>query len=126
MKQPVPSMQSMQLLRQAARTLAALPADAFTKPAAVRSVWPEMIRGSYIVITGTLKNSGSRPTLRQIDEMDNVLACLAGLDETARRLLWARACGVQWRKLEQMFGRSRTSLNRDLHAALRAFQNNLA
>ena len=116
------TMLDMRHLQQAAQTLARLPSDGFTKSAGMRSPWPEMIRGNYIVIAGTRRNSQCRPTPQQIDEMDLVLDCLTDLPAPARRLLWARACRVRWHKLEIMTGRSRSSLHRDLQRALRQFQ----
>jgi len=112
------TMLDMRHLQRAARTLAALPVDAFTKPAGVRSCWPEMIRGNYIVIDGTRRAGVCRPTSQQIDEMDRIFLCLADLPLSARRLLWARACQIRWRKLEMITGRSRSSLHRDVQHAM--------
>ena len=112
------TMLDMRHLQRAARTLAALPVDAFTKPAGVRSCWPEMIRSNYIVVDGTRRAGICRPTSQQIDEMDRILLCLADLPLSARRLLWARACQIRWRKLEMITGRSRSSLHRDVQHAM--------
>jgi len=112
------TMLDMRHLQRAARTLAALPVDAFTKPAGVRSCWPEMIRGNCIVVDGTRRAGICRPTSQQIDEMDRILLCLADLPLSARRLLWARACQIRWRKLEMITGRSRSSLHRDVQHAM--------
>ncbi|MEL0142325.1 MAG: DUF6362 family protein [Alphaproteobacteria bacterium] len=112
------TMLDMRHLQRAARTLAALPVDAFTKPAEVRSCWPEMIRGNYIEVDGTRRAGICRPTSQQIDEMDRILLCLADLSLSARRLLWARACQIRWRKLEMITGRSRSSLHRDVQHAM--------
>jgi len=116
------NMLDMRHLQQAARTLAALPVDGFTKPAGMRSCWPEMIRGNYIEVDGTRRNAACRPTSKQIDEMDRILSCLADLPLPARQLLWARACQIRWRKLEMITGRSRSSLHRDAQMALRQLQ----
>jgi len=112
------TMLDMRHLQRAARTLAALPVDAFTKPAGVRSCWQEMIRGNCIVVDGTRRAGICRLTSQQIDEMDRILLCLADLPLSARRLLWARACQIRWRKLEMITGRSRSSLHRDVQHAM--------
>jgi len=116
------TMLDMRHLQRAARTLAALPVDGFTKPAGVRSCWPEMIWGNYIVVDGTRRAGVCQPTSQQIDEMDRILLCLADLPLPARRLLWARACQIRWRKLEMITGRSRSSLHRDVQQAMGQLQ----
>jgi len=80
------TMLDMRHLQRAARTLAALPVDAFTKPAGVRSCWPEMIRGNYIVVDGTRRAGICRPTSQQIDEMDRIFLCLADLPPVSQTI----------------------------------------
>lgn len=106
-------------VRRAAITLRCLPADARLKPMGLRSAWPEIKREMAVIYGDTRRAIGPRPTPEAIDDMDRLLDGLAALPAAPRRLLWARANGVRWAQLSAMTGRSRTSLNRDLKAALR-------
>lgn len=106
-------------VKRAAITLRCLPVDARLKPLGLRSAWPEMKREMAVIYGDTRSAEGPRPTPEAIDDMDRLLDGLAALPAAPRRLLWARANGVRWAQLCAMTRRSRTSLNRDLKAALR-------
>ncbi len=106
-------------MKRAAITLRCLPVDARLKPLGLRSAWPEMKREMAVIYGDTRSAEGPRPTPEAIDDMDRLLDGLAALPAAPRRLLWARANGVRWAQLCAMTRRSRTSLNRDLKAALR-------
>jgi hypothetical protein len=106
-------------VKRAAITLRCLPVDSRLKPLGLRSAWPEMKREMAVIYGDTRRAEGPRPAPEAIDDMDRLLDGLAALPAAPRRLLWARANGVRWAQLCAMTGRSRTSLNRDLKAALR-------
>ncbi|MDO9499789.1 DUF6362 family protein, partial [Falsiroseomonas sp.] len=53
-----------------------------------------------------------------ISRMDEALDWLFGIEAGARRILWARAMGVPWRRLEDMDGRSHVTLKRVQDRAL--------
>jgi hypothetical protein len=72
-----------------------------------------------VIYGDTRRAVGPRPTPEAIDDLDWLLDGLATLPAAPRRLLWARATGLRWAQLCAMTGRSQTSLNRDLKAALR-------
>lgn len=113
--------QIFQQIRQAAWTLQSLPADPQSRPAGLRSAWPEMFRKSMVIYGGTRRNMGLRPSPKAIDEMNEMLDVLARMTPCERRLIWARANGVKWLRLVHFTGRSRTSLHRDLKIALEKF-----
>lgn len=108
-------------VKRAARTLRQMPHDVRSRPAGLRSVWPEMKRELHIISSTTRRAAPLRATPAAIDDMDSVLTILAMMRPAARRLLWARANGVRWAALGAVSGRSRTSLNRDFQMAVAAF-----
>ena len=105
-------------LSDAAMTLARMPNDVRTRPASLRSAWPEMQRGCRFTYGATRLTSRHRPTPAQIDQLDQMIQLLWHLSPSARRLVWARACRIPWALLVARMGRSRTSLNRDFRNSL--------
>lgn len=103
---PVPA-----LLREAADTLRRLPRG-LARPRL--SNWPEVVRDSVPVLGAaeTVSRRLSPPSPQAIDRMDRTLTWLLACDEEARRLVWARATGIAWRKLEDMDGRSHVTLRK--------------
>ena len=99
-------------------TLARLPRTAGTRPAGMRSAWPEMIRDSRFTIEATRRVTAARPSPKAIDDLDRLAMLLWQLPPHQRQLLWARACGVRWAELCHRHRRSRTTLNRDHRRAL--------
>jgi hypothetical protein len=47
-----------------------------------------------------------------ISKADETVVWLLWLDDAARRIVWAQASGIAWRQLENMDGRSHTTLRR--------------
>ncbi|WPZ36251.1 DUF6362 family protein [Thalassobaculum sp. OXR-137] len=99
------------LLREAADTLRRLPRGV-AKPRL--SSWPEVVRDSVSLLAAP-DGAGRRPSPpspQAIDRMDRTLGWLLSCDEEARRLVWARATGISWRRLEDMDGRSHVTLRK--------------
>lgn len=99
------------LLREAADTLRRLPRGV-AKPRL--SSWPEVVRDSVSLLAAA-DGAGLRPpppSPQAIDRMDRTLVWLLSCDEEARRLVWARATGISWRRLEDMDGRSHVTLRK--------------
>lgn len=98
-------------LEEAAETLKRMP-PGLRRPRLTS--WPDVVRDS----AGLLGPSPDRrtrpaaPTPGAIDRMDRALLWLLACDAEARRLVWARACRVPWRKLEDMDGRSHVTLRK--------------
>jgi len=98
-------------LEEAAETLRRLPAG-LRRPRLTS--WPAVVRDS----AGLLAPSSDRrtrpaaPTPGAIDRMDRALLWLLACDDEARRLVWARACRVPWRRLEDLDGRSHVTLRK--------------
>ena len=99
------------LLKEAADTLRRLPRGV-TKPRL--SSWPEVVRDSVAMLSAsdTAGRRPSPPSPQTIDRMDRTLVWLLSCDEEARRLVWARATGISWRRLEDMDGRSHVTLRK--------------
>lgn len=103
---PVPA-----LLREAADTLRRLP-SALARPRL--SSWPAVVRDSAAALSGSdsVRRSPIPPSPQAIDRMDRALGWLLSCDEEARRLVWARATGISWRRLEDLDGRSHVTLRK--------------
>lgn len=101
---PVPA-----LLREAADTLRRLP-RAVARPRL--SSWPAVVRDSAAVLVGAETGRRAPPPPQAIDRMDRTLGWLLSCDDEARRLVWARATGVSWRRLEDLDGRSHVTLRK--------------
>ena len=96
-------------LEDAAATLRALPRDSLK---AHLTSWPEVVRDSVSLLAASdrTRTRPPAPHPRAIDRMDEILSWLLACEEVERRILWARACKVPWRKLEALDGRSHTTL----------------
>lgn len=103
---PVPS-----LLEEAADTLKRLP-SAMARPRL--SSWPEVVRDTaqHLASGESERRRRIPPAPEAIDRMDKTLAWLLACDDEARRLVWARANRIPWRKLEDLDGRSHVTLRK--------------
>ena len=107
-------------LETAAVVLHRLPRQDDEGPAGSRSAWPEMLRASHEVASGTRRSGMARPSPAEITAMEEIIALLWSVKSRQRQLLWARACRVRWAPLQTRYRRSRTTLNRDYRKALLA------
>jgi Domain of unknown function (DUF6362) len=114
----------MAALVEAADTLRRLPKSSLQNRL---TSWPEVVRSSAELFSGEkhARNRLSPPTPDAIDRMDAVLVWLLPLAIDQRRMLWARACGVPWRRLEDMDGRSHVTLRKIYNAGLAAILQRL-
>ena len=110
--------QTKQRLTAAARTLVRLPRSYLDRPGRPQSGWPEMQRTARLCVTDTRRASLPVPSPQAIDDMHEVIDALYTLSPAARKLLWARACGLPWAQLQLRLGGSRTHLNRRYRLAL--------
>ncbi|MCR9256281.1 MAG: DUF6362 family protein [Alphaproteobacteria bacterium] len=97
-------------LKEAAQTLRRLPRQRLQS---AMTSWPDVVRQSaeaYGFEKASFRPIPPRPD--QISRMDEALPWLFSLDAEIRRIVWARAAGVPWRKLEMMDGRSHTTLRK--------------
>ena len=97
-------------IKEAADTLKRLPRG-YVKPRV--TYWPEVVQSSVHSFGGArMANRLAAPSPRAIDRMERVLGWLFHCDDDARRIVWARACGVPWRRLEDIDGRSHVTLRK--------------
>ena len=109
----------------AARTLARLPRSYLDRPGRSQSGWPDMQRAARLCLTDTRRASQPVPSPQAIDDMYQVIDALYTLPPAARKLLWARACGLPWAQLQMRLGGSRTHLNERYRLALTSLTNSL-
>lgn len=98
------------LLKEAADTLRRLP---MPRIRAAVTKWPDVVQDTV----EALYTTGERPRLAApmpaaIDRMELCLVWLLACSIEQRRVIWARACGVPWRRLEDMDGRSHVTLRK--------------
>lgn len=97
-------------LAEAADTLRRLPS---ARLKAQLTAWPDVVRSASTAYGYEAAHSRpAAPPPDAISRMDETLAWLLWVEKDGRRLLWARALGVPWRRLEDMDGRSHVTLKR--------------
>ncbi len=104
-----------QYLTEAADTLYRLPKVNLSSR---MSSWPEVVRSAAEVAMAAPATHTRRaaPAPDAITRMDRVFTWLLPLSGEERRIVWARACGIAWRRLEDIDGRSHVTL-RKIHAS---------
>jgi hypothetical protein len=92
-----------ELLVEAAETLQRLP-DAARGPRALGSSWPAIVRTTAESFNVAAERADLRrlgpPSAEAIDRLDRAIVWLEWLSGDAQRLVWMRACGVPWWRLE--------------------------
>ena len=110
-------------IKEAADTLRRLP-KGYAKPRV--TYWPDVVQTSiHSFGAARFENRLAAPSPRAIDRMERVLGWLFHCDDDARRIVWARACGVPWRRLEDIDGRSHVTLRKVADRGLRDIQRYL-
>jgi hypothetical protein len=100
-------------LEEAAKTLVALKLTIRDIPSRHMVRWPDVVRGSLDAYGFTAQRPRvAAPTPGAIDRADETVAWLLWMDAEQRRIVWARACKIAWRKLEDLDGRSHTTLRK--------------
>lgn len=119
MAQPRPQQLSKKLkqdiqqqLRQTMTTLRLLPLNARDRPNIPKSSWGDFKQIAMLSSSQYRMPIRRKATPKEISEMDFWLLALAGLPEDERRIAMARACGIPWRRLEEIDGRSHTTLRK--------------
>jgi hypothetical protein len=104
-------------LIEAADTLRRLPSNFGSKRL---TFWPDVVHTSYEIwlAEAHARNKMTPPHPAAISRMDTTLTWLLPLSTEQRRIVWARSCGVSWRRLEQTDGRSHTTLRKIYSAGL--------
>jgi len=89
-------------LTEAADALKRLPVPPRGRPAGYKSNWPDVVFGwmAYGYTEATLRRSP--PSANAITKLDETLGWLHWLTRDQRLILWARANGWAWRKIEEL------------------------
>jgi hypothetical protein len=116
-------------LAEAADTLRRLPFPRGGLPSRLRAQWPDIVRSSVEIWIASAqerpRNRPAAPSPQAIDRLDRTLAWLHWLKHDERRIVWARSCGLSWRKIEDLDGRSHTTLRGVYRGAIAAVAKRL-
>lgn len=100
-------------LAEASTVLRAMAISCRDRPVGVVAHWPDVVRQGFEAYGyAPVRVRPPAPTPAAISRADAAVPWLLWLDATARRIVWARASGIPWRRLEDMDGRSHTTLRR--------------
>lgn len=111
------------MLKEAADTLRRLPR---AHARARLSRWPDVVRSSVETFGGeTGRTRLAAPSPAAIDRLDETLTWMFACTPEQRKVIWARACGVPWRRLEDIDGRSHVTLRRIEDSGLREIYKRL-
>lgn len=98
-------------LVEAMRVLRGLPVSQRDRPSKLQAVWAQY-RQSGSADPACRQPLRPKATPEQIREMEAWLARMLDLDLESRRIVLARAEGIPWRRLEEIDGRSHTTLRK--------------
>ena len=99
-------------LVKAMLVLRMMPLSYQDRPSPLRSQWPEFNRGQEQAGGVMRRPVRANATPQQIAMMEYWLDLMLMLDDDSRRIVMARACRITWRRLEEMDGRSHTTLRK--------------
>ncbi len=99
-------------LVEAADTLRRLPMPKNSRPQELRAGWPDMVYewSAYGYSPAQLRQSPPSP--EHISNLDETLGWLHWLDREQRMIVWARANGWTWRKINEWDCRSTPTLRK--------------
>ena len=105
-------------LRKAVKTLKTQPYRNGDKPRGVISSWVLVDASDRGLGDNIPRHKQIKSTPKQISHMHYWVDQMLTLDEESRRIVMARAAGIAWRRLEEIDGRSHTTLRKVEKAAL--------
>ncbi len=105
-------------LATAMATLKILPMEVGDRPAKLKAAWPAYNQISMMSAGGERRPIRLKATPKQVSHMYYWLDAAMNIDEDWRRVVLARACRIPWRRLEEIDGRSHTTLRKIENSAL--------
>ncbi|MQA64311.1 MAG: hypothetical protein GEU76_00170 [Alphaproteobacteria bacterium] len=108
-------------LKEAAAVLRALALGLRDRPAGLMAHWPDVVRQGFEAYGyDSVRLRPPTPSPAAVSRADAAVLWLLWLEDAPRRIAWARASGIPWRRLEDLDGRSHTTLRRVEGEALAA------
>jgi hypothetical protein len=108
-------------LKEAAAVLRALALGLRDRPAGLMAHWPDVVRQGFEAYGyDSVRLRPPAPSPAVVSRADAAVLWLLWLEDAPRRIVWARASGIPWRRLEDLDGRSHTTLRRVEGEALAA------
>jgi hypothetical protein len=96
-------------LKEAAAVLRALALGLRDRPAGLMAHWPDVVRQGFEAYGyDSVRLRPPAPSPAAVSRADAAVLWLLWLEDAPRRIAWARASGIPWRRLEDMDGRSHT------------------
>lgn len=106
-------------LEEAAETLRAMALSGRDRPTRLGARWPDVVRQSCEAYGyGEVQVRPPAPAPASISRADEAVTWLLWLSDAERKISWARASGVTWRRLEDIDGRSHVTLRKIQSSAL--------
>ncbi len=100
-------------LEEAAETLKALRLGARDWPSRLAARWPDVVRSTWDAYGYTaVRMRPPVPSPQRISRADAAVQWLLWVSDEERRILWGRASRIPWRRLEDLDGRSHTTLRK--------------
>lgn len=112
-------------LIQAMKTMRILPLKPGDRPQKTASSWVEFSQETPFLAGHERRPIRQKVTAKQINHMEYWLDAALSLDVGVRRIVLARACKISWRRLEEIDGRSHTTLRKVERRALDDLQGHL-
>jgi uncharacterized protein DUF6362 len=102
-------------VKEAADTLRRLPSAMMKNKL---TYWPEVVQNSANFMHSDMRPKLAAASPAAITRLDQTLDQLIKLSQKERRLVWCRALGISWRKLEGMEGLSHVTLRKYVNQGL--------
>ena len=99
-------------LQNALATLKLMPLDRLDRPLRTKSSWGDFHQAAVLSMASHRRPVRRKLSPEEINHIDQWLDALLDLPEDERRIVVARACRIPWRRLEEMDGRSHTTLRK--------------
>ena len=113
-------------LEEAAETLKAQTLSIRDMPSSRVTAWPDVVHDAIVAYGyAPVRMRPAAPTPAKISRADEAVQWLFWLSDRERKIVWARACRIPWRRLAAMDGRSHTTLRKIFAGGLDVVLRNL-
>lgn len=113
-------------LEEAAETLKAQSLSIRDMPSSRVTAWPDVVHDAIVAYGyAPVRMRPAAPTPAKISRADEAVQWLFWLSDRERKIVWARACRIPWRRLAAMDGRSHTTLRKIFAGGLDVILRNL-